>query len=170
MSDTSQGISTPQSDNLNALAATTGAVITANRSGASKGCTLTGGITYFFPISVSPGASQLSAHLSWASAVVATFTLEVTNFSQFELGAISGPSDVTNYSTTAGEWQQFNSPSAYVPTTGSGNTSVGATVTAGGTAAGSAFWDMSLVGARRMRIKVVVTTGGIVRCGMHGKV
>ena len=168
MSDTSQGISSPQSDNLNAFTATTGVVITAVRTGTSKGCTLANATTYYFSLGISPGASQLSAHLMWASAVVATFTLEVSNFPATAYG--SSASDVTDYSTTAGEWQQFNSPSAYVPTQGSGNTSVGATVTAGGTAAGAAFYDMSLVGARRMRIKVVVTTGGVVRCGTHGKV
>src|SRR5262245_54090819 len=166
MSDSSQGINSPQSDNLNAQTATTGVVVTAVRSGASKGCTLANATTYYFALGIAPGASQLSAHLMWASAVVATFTLECSNFPASGASA----TDVTDYSTTAGEWQQFNSPSAYVPTSGTGNTSVGATVTAGGTAAGSAFYDMSLVGARRMRIKVVVTTGGVVRCGVHGKV
>lgn len=166
---------TKQSDNLNAIKTSDGTVVSATLNG-TKGCTLANSTTYVFPLapSESPFVGELktlSIQLKWAAAVAAVFTLEVSDFPAKE-GAASndiGTDDVTDYSATAGDWVQWNSPAAYVPVSGSGNTATAATVTAGGSAAGGALFEMTSASSRRYRIKAVVTTGGVVRCGVHAK-
>jgi hypothetical protein len=168
---------TAKSDNLDAIKTSDGTAVAANRTGsAAKGCTLANSTTYVFPLA--PSESNMvgekvimSVHLQWAAAVAAVFTLEVSDFPAKTGGASNdiGADDVLDYSTTAGEWQQYNPPAAYVPVTGASNSAAAATVTAGGAAAGSAYFGLSDVGSRRIRIKAVVTTGGVVRCGFHAK-
>jgi hypothetical protein len=167
-------INTPKSDNLDAYVVTTGVKVEAARAAAAKGCTLANSTTYYFPIGGSEtefpgGAGLLSIHLQWAAAVAAVFTLEVSDFPAKVGGTAAGASDVTDYSAVAGEWLQVNPSTAYVPVTGTGNSVSSATVTAGGTNAGGALLDVSALGSRRVRIKAVVTTGGVVRVGAHGK-
>lgn len=149
-------------DNLSAYVATTGARITPENATPNRGCTLSNATTYYFPIPVAlAGKPLVDIHAKWAAAVVAVFTIEVSDMST---------DDVTDYDATAGNWQQYNPPSAYVPVSGGGNTSSAATVNAGGANAGSAVWSLSDVSALRLRLKVVVTTGGLVRVAANGKV
>lgn len=163
---------TPYMGNLDAYVATAGTKISAARSGASKGCTLANATTYYFPLggphSPLGNSSGVSIDLAWAAAVVAVFTLEATDFPGVIDGAIMGPADVADYDTT--NWTQINPPTAYVPVSGSGNSASAATVTAGGSAAGTALLECQGASSRRYRIKAVVTTGGLVRCGVYGKV
>jgi hypothetical protein len=160
-------------DNINAIKSD-GTPVIAVLSGASKGCTLANATTYYFPI----GGEQSeliadqplgSAHISWAAAVVATITLETSDYPAFEHGMESGPADVNDYDATGPTWVPCNPSAATVDVTGSGNSATGATVTAGGTNAGGAMYNIGNLGTRRARLKVVVTTGGLVRCGVHGK-
>jgi hypothetical protein len=160
-------LNSPRSGNLDAYAATAGTLVAAKRDGSAKGCTLANGTTYYFPLGGShsgPGlVSNISIMLSWASAVAAVFTLEATDFPGIQDGEVSGPSDTTDYATSG--WTQINPLTAYVPVSGSGNSASAATVTAGGSAAGTALFEISGATSRRYRIKAVVTTGGLVRCG-----
>jgi hypothetical protein len=175
MADTTVGAFTPQSDNLNAYVATTGVLVEAVRYGANKGVTLASATTYYFPLGgagtgLVSGTALVSAHIKWAAALVATFTLEVTCFPPRENGAVIGPNDVTDYSAVVGEWVQFNPTTSYVPVVGTGNTVTAVTITAGGTNAGAAVIEMGMFASRRARIKcVVTTTGGLVRLGVAGK-
>lgn len=164
---------TQRAGNVDAVTASTGVKVLASRSGASKGCTLGVG-TYYFPIGASEAPTSadtplVSAHLSWAAAVAATITLETTNFPATEGGLAGDNADTTDYSTTAGSWIQENPSTAIVATSGTGNSSTAATVTAGGTNAGGCMFHVGNLGSRRARIKIVTTVGGLVRCAINGK-
>lgn len=161
-------------DNIDAVKSD-GVVTSANKVGASTtfGCTLGVG-TYYFIIGASDTAVAgetwlVSAHLKWAAAVAATITVETSNFPLHVGGDNIGPFDTHGYSTTVGDWIQENPSTAIVAVTGSGNSSTAATVTAGGSAAGGATFHLGNIGTRRVRIKIVTTVGGLVRCGIHGK-
>jgi hypothetical protein len=73
------------------------------------------------------------------------------------------------YDTTAGNWIQENPSTAIVAVSGVGNSSSSATVTAGGSNVGGCTFHLGNIGTRRVRIKVVTTVGGLVRCAVHGK-
>lgn len=137
------------------------------------GCTLANSTTYYFPLGngeglIPAGCQFASIQLKWSAAVAAVFTVETTNF-PCKIFPPAGPDDVTDYSSTAGDWLQLNPADAYVPVSGSGNSATLAAVTAGGSAAGGALFDLAGLGTRRIRIKAVVTTGGTVRAQGHGK-
>lgn len=163
---------TGRSDNLDAIKST-GVVASAQRSGSSKGCTLVAG-TYYFPIGSSDARTSaetplVSAHLQWSAAVAATITIETSNFPANEGGIGGQISDVTDYSSTVGEWVSENPSTAIVATVGSGNSALAAVVTAGGSAAGACMIHLGNLGSRRARVKIVLTVGGLVRCGVNGK-
>jgi hypothetical protein len=142
--------------NLNAYVATTGVLLAADDTSGSQGVTLLNATTYYIPIPAAViGVALADILIKWAAALVGTFTIEATNLSS---------ADLSDYDATAGNgWQQLNPPTAYVPTTGSGNTSSAATVTAGGTAAGTADYQLTDIGQMRFRIKAAITTGGLAR-------
>jgi hypothetical protein len=159
-------------DNLNAIKSD-GTVVNAVLSGASKGCTLGVG-TYYFPFGgeQSEMISDMpvgSGHLSWAAAVAMTVTIETSDYPAYEHGMESGPADVNDWDATGPTWVPSNASTAVVDITGTGNTTTAATVTAGGTNAGGAMYNVSALGVRRARLKLVVTVGGLVRFGVHGK-
>lgn len=156
----------PQFANLDALTSA-GAAAAAVRHGASKGVTLANSTTYYFPIQgdMTSQAPLLGVALKWASAVVATITVEVSGFPKYPDGQHIGAEDVTDVSTTAGDWHQINPSTAYVSVTGASNSVTALTITAGGAAAGGAWIDLGNLGALRVRIKMVVTTGGLMRVG-----
>lgn len=142
---------------------------------ADGGCTLGVG-TYYFPVgsgrsSLPVETNLVSAHLKWAAAVAATITVETSNFPPFKgsAGLLGGPTDVSDISATAGDWILENPSTAIVGVTGGGNSATAATVTAGGTNAGGCMYHLGNFGCRRVRIKVVTTVGGVVRCSVHGK-
>lgn len=143
-------------DNLNAITAA-GAEKGAVLIGASRGVTTANSTVYYFPIPPEVcSQSDFAVQVAWAAAVAATITIEECTFP-----------DSTAYGSTG--WVPLDPPDAYVPVTGSGNSSALATVTAGGSAAGNAIFEMSCVGGKRYRIKADVTTGGLVRVGANEK-
>ena len=146
-------------DNLDAYT-TAGAKKVAATTAGSKGVTLANSTTYYIPIPPQLLRSRADIEIRWASAVVGTFTIETTDLPS---------SDVTDYDSTAGNWQQFNSPASYVPVTGSGNSASATTVTAGGSAAGACVFALTGISAQHMRIKAAITTGGLVRFSAEGK-
>lgn len=123
--------------------------------------TLASSSTYYVPLRAAD-VETLGAHLTTYTAglVLTSVTVEVCSHS----------SPVDDLSTTAGEWVQWNPPGAYVPVTGSGWSSIGATVASTGSALGGAAFDFSDVGQRRLRLKLVVGgTGGDVRLSVSRK-
>lgn len=152
-----------KNNNLHAFLATTGTRIIADEvTAGAKGCTLANSKTYYFPLpSDIIGGRDMDVEVKWAAAVAAVFTIETTSVPQ---------TDLSDYDATAGTgWQQANPPNAYVPVAGTGNSASAATVTAGGTNAGTATFSLTEVTAPRLRIKAVVTTGGVVRVTTFGK-
>lgn len=152
-----------------------GTVVT-NVSG--TGVTL-GVATYLIPFgsfrAPMPGQTEtLSLHFTWAAAVAGTGTIEVSNFSGTKDGSIGGLPDITDYdTTTSGAWCLFNPTAAgalFAAATGGGNSFTALTLTLGGTNAGSAIVNLPTMGFQRVRLKLVLTAGGIVRVNAHGKV
>lgn len=146
---------------------------------ADYSCTLADSTTYYVPFgsSYAPTPSQaafVGCGLRWAAAVVATITIECTNFPAQGPGAARGGGyDVTDYeATTSCNWVNYAPAGAYVPVgnaSGSSNSASGTTVTAAGSVIGTALYDVAGTSARRWRIKLVVTTGGKVWSNVHGK-
>lgn len=144
-----------------------------NLIGAVAGCVLLAG-TYRFVVSSPSGDSEtpaqvtvLGVQLAWTAAVAGTMVPKMCNFpgnlDKFGRGGV----DVSDFD--ANFWTPHNPSTAFVPVTGTNNTVSAATVTAGGTAAGTADYQFSGLGARRVAIELVLTAGGIVRCNACGK-
>ena len=132
--------------------------------------------TYVFivgsPTAPTPSQTTLTGvQLFWAAAVAATITVESTNFPKNLGGDYSGRGgiDVSDFTNTTGLWLQENASTAQVPVAGANNTVTAMTVTAGGTNAGGCMFHIGNFGARRLRIKLVTTVGGLIRCNVHGK-
>ena len=103
-----------------------------------------------------------SAHFQWdASIIITSLTIEDSNFSAL---------DAPNYSTTAGDWIDEDPVTAFVGVVGAGATVSSGVVAVAGGAAGGAMFHIGETSAFRTRINVLVgATGGLVRCGAHGK-
>lgn len=165
----------PHSDNLQALKSDGTIVAPVPLAG----CTLANGTTYVFVLGAEAFIGQAplaSAQIAWDAAVVAVVSIEALNFGR-KLGRpdLTGPDDVTDFDVaTRGRWMKIDPSTAYVTVTSSDGTTGGATianatVTVAGGTQGAAFYDLGNLGGRRLRVKVVVTTGGVVRCGMFAK-
>ena len=137
--------------------------------------------TYYIPFgsthSSSPAqTSVIGIHMKWSAALAATITVETCNFPRSLGGSTMGSAtDVSDYDSTAGNWIQFNpaitTPAmAYANAAGSGNSVTALAITAGGSAAGGAFITINGFPARRGRLKVVTTVGGVLRTCVIGKV
>lgn len=170
----------PGQDNLSAVKSDGTAIPAAiAKSGADVAGVTLGIATYYVPLSLSSDApiggqaTVMGVHLKWVAAVAATITLEFSNFPKYrDPGKERGPVDVSDYDATVGNWQQWNPTTAgpdNVQVQGTGNSATAFTITAGGTNAGSAFINLSAFGARRMRLKIVATAGGLLRVGVSGK-
>lgn len=154
-----------------------GTVLVANKNGLSStfGVTLANSTTYYLALGSArapmPAETSLVAvHMKWAAAVAATITVETCNFPRHANSAIGlGPDDVLDYSGTAGDWIQENPTTGYIGVVGASNSATNLTLTAGGAAAGGATIHLGNLGTRRCRIKIVVTTGGLMRLSVHGK-
>lgn len=123
--------------------------------------------------SVTPAQTALtSAHCTWSAALAATITVETSNAPTYRHGFDNGPSFVTSYeaATTAGNWIPENPSTAIVSVVGTGNSSTAATVTAGGTNAGGCMFHLGNMGARRIRLKIVVTVTGTLSANVVGKI
>lgn len=167
----------PNSDNLSVITGTTGVVLTpASAAGGSPGVTLANSTTYYVPLAsgvdgpLTTECPLVHAHLKWASAVAATITIESSSFAKYVGGGTNGPVDVSDYDATTGNWIQENTAgSGVVTVVGTGNSATALTITAGGTNAGAASINLINLGAKRLRLKIVVTTGGLLRVGVNGK-
>lgn len=151
----------------------------ADPSPTTGGVTLANATTYYAPLGsqTTPAPAQTSlnsVHVKWDSAFVGVITIETCNFPERKGGVSIGAADVSNFDTTVGNWIQEDPPTAYISTKSTDGTTGGATVAnatvtvAGGTAGGCMF-HLGNLGARRTRVKLVSTTGGVVRISYTGK-
>jgi len=166
----------PGSGDLAAIKADGTVVPVTNSSAAGVGCVLTSG-TWYFPIGgvdtpLPVETPYLGIQLQWVAAVAGTITFESCNYPRYLNGARSGPDDVADNdpNTTKTNWVQQNPTTLYVPTpTGAGNSATNLTITAGGTNAGGTHLDVGNAGAKRWRVKMVLSVGGVVRVNANGK-
>jgi hypothetical protein len=110
----------------------------------------TGGAgTIYIPILAGvDNARIIAVKMKWDATLAATITLEGTNF-PIKNGDTA---DVANNSVVAGEW----------------DTIAGFSATAA-TAAGGATFNIVDRAERRLRLKLVITAGGVLRMRSHGK-
>lgn len=128
-----------------------------DQAGLQAGVTLANSTTYFYVMDAQRPCPLQSFHVKWDSAVAATFTWENANLV-----------NVTNYSTTAGEWVEEDSTTDLTINKSVGTvTGTSLAVTAG--TAGGATFKHKFAGFLRTRLKAVVTTGGVVRVAAVGK-
>lgn len=123
--------------------------------------------TYLFPIDGSD-PDLISVQLLTDATIAFVATIETCNFPRYKQGMGSGTDDVTDWDNSGSEWTQENPTTAYVGTSGTGwsVTALTLTKTAG---VGSAMVHLGNLGSRRTRLKLVVTTGGLVRVNRFGK-
>lgn len=126
--------------------------------------------TFFFPVGDADSTTQ-SVHVWCDGTIAGTFTLELCDF---PLGLNFGTdvTDVTDFVPTTGAsigaWIPWSSTRYEVPVqAGSTNTNGSVAVVAG--AATGFMWMLPDMGAKRMRVRAVVTTPGSCRVGHHGK-
>lgn len=103
-------------------------------------------------------AMQHSIHYTWDATFVGTFTLEASSLEDALIDSI-----------VAGQWLgPYNPGTAYIPAL-VGGTNVGTTITVPGGTAGGCLIELPASAARRLRSKVVCTTGGNIAIQTHGK-
>lgn len=125
-------------------------------------CTLAAGQTYYYVLG-GIDASFISAHLTGIDPglIITSATVQDCNHAD---------NDVSNFSTTVGDWSPEKPSTAYVSTDGTGWTASNGQVAVAGGSVGCAFWHLAEDAAARTRIAVVVgATGGKVRMSGHGK-
>lgn len=141
--------------------------------------TLTASHTYVYlnPTRDTPFASM---HLTGydAALIITSATIQDCNHAGRTKQEDVTSGDVSDVSTTVGEWMNMRPPNGYVEADGTGwSVGTGATadvVAAAGSGAGGtvggAMWHIAETGSARMRLIVVVgATGGIVRVSGAGK-
>lgn len=137
----------------------------AAQTGANLGkFTLVAGTTYYYILSAGD-APFASVHITGYTAglVITSATIADCNHTGLE---------VSDLSTTSGEWLQErpSSASAYVSTTGTGWSVASGVVASAGSAVGGALWHVAETCARRVRLEVVVGgTGGDLRVSYGAK-
>jgi hypothetical protein len=116
--------------------------------------------TYYFVLPVGQ-AAICDVHLTHDAAMAITSaTIETCSH---------GRSEVTDYSTIAGEWMDQDPSTAFVALKGANTTHTNGVVAVTAGAAGGASWQISGIGADRMRLAVVVGTQGEARLSFSGK-
>lgn len=117
--------------------------------------------TYFVEINMQ-SATLGSLHIQSNAALIGTATLESTD---------AEPNDApTTYNTDDGTWVQQNPSSAYVPTDGTGYSVSALTITiAGGGSGGGCQINLTGLAPARLRLRLVITTGGTIRIAHTGK-
>lgn len=135
--------------------------------------------TYYFIIP-EDDCESASAHVQWDSAIaVSALRVEDSNFPAPKLpnsadGTAPTDGTVANWSPNTGanqgEWVPETPTTAYVGTTVATNVTItnGSVAIAAGTQ-NAAMFHFADTGSKRMRIAIVVTTQGAVRCAFHGK-
>lgn len=139
-----------------------GAPVAADTTGdASHGVyKLTSGNTYYYISSVANASFKSLTITGYDAALAFTGRIQDTNH---------GALDVTDQSSTVGEWSSEMPSSAYVAADGTGWSQTTGEVTALGTGIGGATWHIAETGAARMRLRVVCTGTGHARVSEHGK-
>jgi hypothetical protein len=115
--------------------------------------------TYFIPLGGADAPIQ-SVHMQHDAACAAVATIQDSNLP---------PSDVSDYSTTAGHWISETPPTAYVAVAGATTTAAAGVVTIVAGNLGGAMWHVADTGARRTRLQIVVSTPGEFRFTANGK-
>ena len=169
------------SHNLDAIRTSDGQTIAANikTPPSTYGVSLVNAVTYVFPFGASvlnntvPNQTHvMTAQLRWDNAIAFTATIEESCFPATDPSDMAtGVADVTDHDTTLGNWIPIKPPDADVQVTGGGTytAATGVIAVAAGQQGGCTI-NLSLWGARRGRIKIVVgATGGLARCAVHGK-
>jgi hypothetical protein len=116
--------------------------------------------TYFVPI---PAADALIASLHTqgdATIAITSVTIEETNLA---------PSDVSDYSDVTGEWFAVDAARIVSGVEGTGWTATSDVIANTAGNQGGGFQNVTDLGARRMRAKVVVGTGGQARFAAWAK-
>jgi hypothetical protein len=116
--------------------------------------------TYFFAESIR-GSDVVGVQIETDDELEAVFTIEDTNITE---------SKVTDWDASSPAWVPENPDSSYVATTESSGWTVDALeLTKTDDAAGSAIVHIGNIGSRRLRVRAVVSTGGLARVSFHGK-
>lgn len=116
--------------------------------------------TYYFVLPVG-GATMFDVHLTHDAAIAITSgTIETCSHA---------PSDVPDISAIAGEWIDQNPSTAFVGVVGASDTVTNGVLAVAAGHAGGADWQISLCGAARARLTLVVATQGEVRVSFCGK-
>lgn len=128
--------------------------------------------TYFFSLGsegadVPSATALLDVHAVWDANLRGTLTIEFSNMPATRGGNGTGGVDVKDWDATAGNFVPCGTSDGHV-------TAVTATATAMSvgtiTGAGGARWTFPDMGARRGRLKAIVTTQGTLRVLPRGKV
>lgn len=116
--------------------------------------------TYYFMLPI--GQAQIcDVHLTHdATIAITSATIETCSHAR---------SDVTDFSTIAGEWMDQDPSTAFVALKGATTSHTNGVVAVVAGNAGGASWQISGIGADRMRLAVVVATQGEVRLSFCGK-
>jgi hypothetical protein len=124
--------------------------------------TLTAGTTYYYVLGGADASCQSFTLTGYTSAAVVTSgTVQDTNHAEL---------DVTNHSSTAGEWLNEDPTTAFVAVDGTGWSQTNGVIAAAGSGVGGAMFHLGDDGASRTRIAVVVGgTGGVFRGSAWGK-
>lgn len=132
-------------------------------AGGGRGMFTLAASTTYYAVLNPEDALVVGAHLTGYTAglVLTSVTVEMCSH---------GKDEASDYDSTSGNWIPQNPPAAYVPVVGSGWTATAASVASTGSAVGGCWFDLSEMGARRCRLKIVVgSTGGDVRISTGGK-
>jgi hypothetical protein len=117
--------------------------------------------TYYVEVNMQ-SAPVGSLHLQSNAALIGSATLESTDADEQD-------APVT-YATDDGTWVQQNPSTAYVPTDGTGYSVSSLTITiAGGGSGGGCEISLADVGPCRLRLALVISTGGTFRVAHSGK-
>ncbi len=111
---------------------------------------------HYFVIGGVAGADLLSIQITTDATIAGTFTVETCLWPREK---IQGPQSKTDWNETAGIWVKNDPTGAYVASSGTGWTW---TLLTGAKTAGlgGAVIDIGNIGAKRVRLKAAITTGG----------
>jgi hypothetical protein len=125
--------------------------------------TLTATDDFYVPVPNADDALIESIQIIPSALIAGVFTIETSNLPDV------GPTGVTYYNETAGNWIKEDPTTAYVATIGSGWTVSNLTLTKTAAASGGAMIHLGNLAAKRVRIKAAITTTGTIRVVAHGK-
>lgn len=123
--------------------------------------------THYIPLPMAHEGDTQSVAIVTDATIAGTFTVEGCNAPLTK--GTPGALDVNDYEATGTNWVQINTATAgWAQASGTGwtPTVLSLVKTAG---AGGALINLIAVGAARLRVKAVITTGGTVRLNAHGK-